>query len=303
MQYVIEASDLKKRFGDFFAVDGVSFAVKRGECFGILGPNGAGKTTTIRMIYGLSPLTGGELRVFGMCLPDRLREVKYRIGVCQQEDNLDPELTVKENLRVFARYFDIPGKVAGRRADELLDFMELSKKGKARVSEISGGMKRRLLIARSLVNEPDLLILDEPTVGLDPQARHKIWERIEELKRNRMTVLLTTHYMEEAAKLCDRLIIMDHGKVVVEGNPDELVRKMVGRYVIEISGPTEELESFVRNADLRFDETVGRLIIYEQDGEQLFYRITSEFSSFGATLRMANLEDLFLKLTGRELRE
>jgi lipooligosaccharide transport system ATP-binding protein len=266
MQYIVEAEDLKKRFGDFFAVNGVSFVVERGECFGILGPNGAGKTTTIRMIYGLSPLTGGELRVFGMRVPDRLREVKYRIGVCQQEDNLDPELSVKENLRVFARYFDISAGVATRRAEELLDFMELTGKAKARVSEISGGMKRRLLLARSLVNEPELLILDEPTSGLDPQARHRIWERIEDLKNGGMTVLLTTHNMDEAAHLCDRLIIMDEGKIILQGNPGVLVEE-------------------------------------KQDGEELFYTISSQFKSSGTTLRMANLEDLFLKLTGRELRE
>lgn len=303
MQYVVEAENLKKRYNDFFAVDGVSFVVQRGECFGILGPNGAGKTTTIKMIYGLSPLTGGLLRVFGMKVPERLREIKYRIGVCQQEDNLDLELTVKENLRVFARFFDIPMVVASRRADALLDFMELSQKGGARVSEISGGMKRRLLLARSLINEPELLILDEPTSGLDPQARHRIWERIEELKRKGMTVLLTTHYMEEAAKLCDRLIIMDHGKIVVEGNPGVLVNTMVGRHVIEIAGPTEELLSYVRDVGLSFDETGGRIIIYGQEGEEVFYTLSSRFESSGTTLRMANLEDLFLRLTGRELRE
>ncbi len=302
-QHVVEAADLKKCFGDLCAVDGISFVVKRGECFGILGPNGAGKTTTIRMIYGLSPLTGGHLRVFGLRIPERVREVKYRIGVCQQEDTLDPQLTVRDNLRVFARYFDISPKVADKRADELLDFMELAQKARSRVSEISGGMKRRLLLARSLVNEPEFLILDEPTSGLDPQARHRIWERIDDLKSEGMTVLLTTHHMDEAEKLCDRLIIMDGGKIIVEGNPDRLVRERVGEWVVEVSRPSEELCRFVVEEGLHFDDTGRRIIIYEQDGRELFHRISEEFQAGGTTLRLANLEDLFLKLTGRELRE
>ncbi len=303
MEHVIEATNLEKRYGDLVAVAGISFHVYRGECFGILGPNGAGKTTTIKIVYGLSPLTGGRLRVFGLNVPEDLRSIKYRIGVCQQEDNLDIDLTVRDNLRVFARYFDIPGKVANRRADELLEFMELTQKKGARVAQISGGMKRRLLIARSLVNEPELLILDEPTSGLDPQAKHRIWDRIGALKDGGMTVLLTTHNMEEAAYLCDRLIIMDGGKVIVEGNPDRLVRENVGDFVIEIKRPTDALLRFVTEKELDYDDTGQRLIIYEQDGRGLFKKITEEFQTEGTTLRKANLEDLFLKLTGRELRE
>ncbi len=216
---VVWAEGLVKAFGDLRAVDGISFAVRRGECFGLLGPNGAGKTTTIRMIYGYSPVTCGRLEVFGLDVGGTRREVAARVGVCQQDDNLDPDLTVDENLLVFARYFDLPRAEAVRRAGELLDFVALAHRRGSPVTELSGGMMRRLVLARALLNEPDLLILDEPTTGLDPQARHQVWEQIEELRRSGLTVLLTTHYMDEAARLCDRLIIIDHGRILVEGSP------------------------------------------------------------------------------------
>ena len=198
MKYVVEAKDLRKTFGDLVAVDGISFHIAPGECFGILGPNGAGKTSTIRMIYGFSPMTGGTLKVFGLHMAQEWRKIKSRIGVCQQENTLDPDLTVQQNLEVFARYFDIPKKQAQQEADRLLAFIGLHHRRNAKVTELSGGMARRLVLARALINKPDLLILDEPTTGLDPQSRHQVWERLEELRSHGLSVLLTTHYMDEA---------------------------------------------------------------------------------------------------------
>jgi len=303
LDFVIEAQGLKKTFGTFVAVDGISFGVSRGECFGILGPNGAGKTSTIRMIYGFSPLTAGSLKIFGLEIDEGLRQIKSRIGVCQQENSLDTELTVLQNLEVFASYFDIEPSLARRRAEDLLKFIVLDQRRDAPVVELSGGLMRRLMLARALINNPRLLILDEPTTGLDPQSRHQIWNRLEELRAGGLTILLTTHYMEEASRLCDRLIIMDHGRILVEGKPVDLIRQHAGRDVIEVSAPTDRLRSFIASKGLPHDDLGHRLIIYCDDRDRLYAEVSSQYCQEGCIMRMATLEDVFLKLTGRELRE
>ncbi len=300
---VVEAQGLVKAFGGARAVDGVSFRVRRGECFGILGPNGAGKTTTVRLIHGFSPLTAGSLRVFGLDLATDGRAIKARIGVCQQDNNLDPDLTVQENLEVFARYFDLPRREARARADRLLAFIALEHRRHAPVSQLSGGMMRRLVLARALINDPDLLILDEPTTGLDPQSRHQVWGKVQELKGRGLTVLLTTHYMDEAARLCDRLLIVDHGRVLVEGPPAELVATHVGQEVIEIEDPHPELVSRVRAEGWSHEELPHRLVVYAGAGEEVYRRLGEACGRGGCALRVATLEDVFLKLTGRDLRE
>lgn len=302
-QYVVKAEDLLKKFGDFVAVNRISFQVATGECFGILGPNGAGKTTTVRMVYGFSPMSGGSLNVFELDISRDWRQIKSCIGVCQQENSLDPDLTVLQNLEVFARYFDMPKKEARKKAMELLDFIALNHRLNAPVTELSGGMMRRLVLARSLINNPDLLILDEPTTGLDPQSRHQMWDRLEELREKGISILLTTHYMEEASRLCDRLIIIDHGLILVEGKPEELIRQHVGGNVIEIAGPTNELRSFIQSRQLPYEDLGHRLIVYCEDRGELYQRITRDFCKEGCVMRLATLEDVFLKLTGRELRE
>ena len=301
---VVVATGLRKEFGGFTAVDGISFAIQRGECFGLLGPNGAGKTSTIRMLYGYSPVSGGELKIFGLPLADHLREIKARIGICSQEDTLDPDLDVRQNLLVFARYFDIPRSRALRRSEELLRFFALDGRAGAAIGELSGGMRRRLTLARALLNEPELLILDEPTTGLDPQARHQVWERLEELKRQGLTIILTSHYLEEAARLCDRLMIVDHGRIIEEGTPLGLIQRHVGREVIEMVAPGAELRQLLREKAADFDDLGQRLIVYNQQDDDLFLQLVGEHCRDGAcTLRPATLEDVFLRLTGRELRE
>jgi lipooligosaccharide transport system ATP-binding protein len=303
MAYIIEASELKKLFADVAAVDGISFQVNQGECFGILGPNGAGKTTTVRMVYGFSPKTAGTLKVFGLDIEQEWRSIKGRIGVCTQENSLDPDLTVEQNLHVFARYFNIPSKTAREKAQQLLTFISLDHRRAARVPELSGGMMRRLVLARALLNDPDLLILDEPTTGLDPQARHQIWQRLEELKAGGLTILLTTHYMDEASRLCDRLVIMDHGRILVAGRPADLIREHVGHNVIEVDDPCEELRTFVKTLNIESEDLGHRLIIYGQGRDELFHEIGNKFCKEGCLLRMATLEDVFLRMTGRDLRE
>lgn len=225
-QHIIEAVGLCKEFGGIVAVDGISFHLAAGECLGLLGPNGAGKTSTIRMMYGFSPITSGSLRVFGLDVNSKSRQIKARIGVCQQENNLDPDLSVLQNLEVFAGYFNIPRSETWDRAIQLLKFMALDNRKDDKVTSLSGGMMRRMVLARALINNPELLILDEPTTGLDPQARHQVWERLELLRANGLSILITTHYMDEASRLCDRLIIMDHGKILVEGKPAGLIRSV-----------------------------------------------------------------------------
>lgn len=304
MNAVIEAEHLRKTFGEIVAVDDLSFSVKPGECFGILGPNGAGKTSTIRMVYAFSPPTGGTLRIFGLDITRHTRAVKSRIGVCQQENNIDPDLNVLQNLEVYARYFDIPSAEATRRSRELLRFMALEQRENARATDLSGGMIRRLVMARALLNRPELLILDEPTTGLDPQSRHQVWERLEELRAGGLSLLLTTHNMDEASRLCDRLIIMDKGRLLVEGKPDELIRRHVGRHVIEVAEPAEGLPAFLGERGALFENIGHRLVVNVEDGAALYGEIEKRFcEDGGCVMRTATLEDVFLRLTGRELRE
>jgi len=303
VQPVIEARGLTKRYGSLVAVDHVDFTIGSGECFGFLGPNGAGKTSTVKMIHCSTPVSDGSLRVFDLDVGASPRAIKTRIGVCQQDDALDPDFSVRKNLTVFARYFGLPARQAAERADALLHFMGLWEKRDARIRELSGGLKRRLVIARALINEPDLLILDEPTTGLDPQSRHQVWDRVRDLRRRGKTILLTTHYMDEAHTLCDRLVIMDHGKILVEGPPAELVRSRVGKEVVEVWGFPEALVRHARGSGWNFEVDTDRLFIYTDAGEAVFREIAGRFPSERCTVRTAGLEDLFLKLTGRELRE
>jgi lipooligosaccharide transport system ATP-binding protein len=255
------------------------------------------------MIYGYAPLGGGSLSVFGMDVATSARAIKARTGVSQQEDNLDPDFTVRVNLTVHARYFGIPKNVAAQRADELLEFMGLSEKAGARMSEISGGMKRRLIVARALVNAPELLILDEPTIGLDPQSRQQVWTRVRQLRKAGTTILLTTHYLEEAAQLCDRLVIMDRGRILVDGAPGALVQEHIGKDVVEVWGAGDDLLAHVRSRGWRHEKLPDRIVIATEDGEQVHHDIAGQFAVDQLFLRPANLEDVFLKLTGRGLRD
>ena len=250
---IIEARQLEKLFGEFTAVNDVNFAVERGEFFALLGPNGAGKTSIIHMIYGFSPLTGGRMDVFGMNISSDWRKIRSRLGVCQQENTLDPDLTVLQNLLLYSRYFEMEKGIAHRRAEELLDFFALTGKRHAKVMELSGGLARRLQLARALMAEPELLILDEPTTGLDPQSRHQVWDRLQDLRKRGLTMVLTTHYMDEAENLCNRLAILDHGRVIAEGQPHDLISEHAGESVIEIDGPGEDLRKYIRDHDVEHD--------------------------------------------------
>jgi lipooligosaccharide transport system ATP-binding protein len=300
---VVRASGLTKVFGKVPAVDRIDFSVKKQECFGLLGPNGAGKTTTIRMASCFLEPSFGVLEVLGKNVEEDPRFIKRHIGVCPQEDNLDPDLTVEDNLRVFARYFDIVGKEAVIRIEELLHFMGLFSKRKSRIDELSTGMKRRLIIARCLLNQPRLLILDEPTTGLDPQSRHQIWESLHSLKSRGTTILMTTHYMDEASHLCDRLLIMDQGRIIVEGSPKALVNEYMGSSVIEIASVSGEVERYLKGKGLEYEKTHTHFFIHGQATTLLWSEISQKFGEDSCILRMANLEDVFLKLTGRQLRE
>jgi len=306
---VLSASDLTKRFGSFTAVDGISFEVRKGECFGFLGPNGAGKTTTMRMITNHLPVTQGSLSVLGMEVMANARKVKSRIGVVPQENNLDTDLKVLDNLLVYSRYHAIPDRVARDRAKELLEFFQLSEHADSPIIRLSGGMQRRLLIARGLINEPELLILDEPTTGLDPQARHVIWQKLRALQAQGVTLILTTHYMDEAEQLCARLVIIDHGRILVEGSPVELIRRQAGAEVIEVRLRNDEDR-------LKCIEAIGGEVPEGAEVEcsaDTLYIYGSETASLPSSLtfdpdrtvlhRRATLEDVFLRLTGRELRE
>ncbi len=297
------AEKLVKNYDEFRAVDAIGFSIHQGECFGFLGPNGAGKSTTMRMIHCASPLTSGKLMVLDMDVEVDPRGIKALIGVAPQENNLDPDFTVIKNLTSYARYFNMDKALALKRSEELLKFMQLTEKRDVMVTELSGGMKRRLIIARALINEPRILILDEPTTGLDPQARHLIWERIRELKRKGVTVILTTHYMDEAEKLCDRLVIMDKGKIVVEGTPRKLIEERIGAEVVEIDEPGPEVEAFVKERGLDFERTADRLLIYSRCCEDLLGELRTKFQLESVIIRRASLEDVFLRLTGRRLVE
>jgi lipooligosaccharide transport system ATP-binding protein len=302
---LIEARGLVKRFGDFTAVDGIDVDVRAGEAFGFLGPNGAGKSSTMRMIGCVSPPTGGELRILGM---DPRREgpaIRARLGVCPQLDNLDPELTVRENLTTYARYFGIPRRVARERAAELLDFVQLADRAGSKVEPLSGGMKRRLTIARALINEPEIVLLDEPTTGLDPQARHLVWERLFRLKQQGVTLVLTTHYMDEAEQLCDRLVVMDGGKIVAEGSPRALIERYSTREVVELRFAAESQEDFagkLAEVGERTEVLPDRILLYVTDGDAAVAEVQQRALSPASVLvRRSSLEDVFLHLTGRTL--
>lgn len=299
---VIVAEDLTKRFGELVAVDKVSFTVHEGEVFGFLGPNGAGKTTTMKMIQCVSPKTAGTLTVFGMEVSTHQREIKKLLGVAPQETNLDPDFTVRENLLVYSRYFDMPRATAERIIDELLDFVQLRPKKDTVIEHLSSGMKRRLILARALINSPRLLILDEPTIGLDPQARHLIWDKIKSLQSHGITIVLTTHYLEEAARLCDRLVIMDNGTILVEGRPDELVRAYIGSEVVEAENEPKVIACLERNA-ASYEVFGNRVQIYTTNPREITSALLNECKLGQVTARSATLEDVFLKLTGRKLRE
>ena len=305
---LVHARGLTKRYANgFTAVDGVDFDVRPGKAFGFLGPNGAGKTSTMRMIACASPISDGTLRVIGMDPRTQGREIKAKLGVVPQIDNLDTELTVRENLEMYARYFDIPDNVARKRADELLEFVQLAERAKDQVEPLSGGMKRRLTIARALINEPELVILDEPTTGLDPQARHLLWERLYQLKRRGATLIITTHYMDEAEQLCDHLVVMDKAKIVAEGSPRQLIDEHATREVLELrftdaarAGLNGQLEGL---AD-RIEELPDRLLLYTADGERALEQVNARGIAIeSALVRRATLEDVFLRLTGRTLVE
>ena len=308
---LIHARGLTKRFADFTAVDAIDFDVAPGESFGFLGPNGAGKTSTMRMIGCVSPVTEGTLTVLGMDPATDGPRIKARIGVAPQQDTLDMELTVRENLVIYGRYFDLSRHEAGRRADELLDFVQLSDRAQSTVEPLSGGMKRRLTVARSLINEPSLLLLDEPTTGLDPQARHLLWDRLYRLKQRGVTLVLTTHYMDEAEQLCDRLVVMDKAKIVAEGSPRELIEQYSTREVLELRFPPDVMESLDGQLDGQLDGVASRIerlpdrvLVYADDGDAAAVAVHQRGLRPEATLvRRSTLEDVFLRLTGRTLIE
>ncbi len=302
---MIRARGLTKRFGTFTAVDAIDFDVARGEAFGFLGPNGAGKTSTMRMIGCTSPISDGDLSVLGM---DPLRDgpqIRSRLGVVPQEGNLDNELTVRENLVIYGRYFGLPRDESTRRADELLEFVQLADRGRDLVEPLSGGMKRRLTIARSLINEPDLILLDEPTTGLDPQARHLLWDRLYRLKQRGVTLVLTTHYMDEAEQLCDRLVVMDKAKIVAEGSPQQLIERYSSREVAEFRfapGVQETLDGQLVGLAERVERLPDRVLLYADDGEAVAIAARERgIHPETVLVRRSTLEDVFLRLTGRSL--
>lgn len=303
-EVLIRAQRLTKRYDDFLAVDGIDFEVFKGECCGFLGPNGAGKTTTIKMVHCVLPLTSGILSVAGMNVSERPREIKKMIGVAPQEENLDPDFSVTTNLLVYARYFDILREDALKRVENLLGFAQLEDKRDVRIDQLSTGMKRRLILARALINDPQVLLLDEPTTGLDPQARHLIWDKVRNLKKQGVTIILTTHYMDEAAELCDRTLIMDNGKIIEVGKPAELVKKHVGEDVLEVDYDPEVLKFLQeRFPEARLETAGDRIRVFTDQPHGVFEDFLKDFPTKGATIRNANLEDVFLKLTGRQLRE
>ncbi len=304
---LITARGLTKTFESLVAVDGIDFDVQRGEVFGFLGPNGAGKTSTMRMIGCTSPRTGGDLQVMGMDPARESSQIKARLGVVPQADNLDIELTVRENLEMYARYFDVPKETAKQRVDELIEFVQLGDKASGKVEPLSGGMKRRLTIARALVNQPDLLLLDEPTTGLDPQARHLVWDRLYRLKQRGVTLVVTTHYMDEAEQLCDRLVVMDKAKIVAEGSPRELISRYSSREVLELRLSDADRGRFEGTLDglvERIEWLPDRVLLYAESGEAVLSQITDTgLHPESALVRRATLEDVFLTLTGRSLVE
>lgn len=305
MEAVIQAKDLVKVYAKEEVVKGICFGIAPGECLGFLGPNGAGKTTVIRMIYCFSPITSGELSVLGRDVKKDDRQIKALLGVVPQEDNLDPDLTVFENLIAYSRYFNLPFKIAKERVLELLGFVGLAEKRKSLINELSGGMKRRLMIARSLISRPELLILDEPTTGLDPEQRRLIWERLRQLKRAGITIVLCTHYMEEASYLCDRVAIMDKGRILIEGEPGDLIRQEVGNKCVELVAGKPQLKETVerlKETGAEYKAIGETLYIFSKDGQPVLPLLV-DISYDRLIHRKATLEDLFLKLTGRTLEE
>jgi lipooligosaccharide transport system ATP-binding protein len=302
---ILEARDLVKKFGDFVAVKGVSFAIERGESFGFLGPNGAGKTSTMRMISAVSKPTSGSLSILGLNPLTDGPEIRGRLGVVPQEDTLELELSVRLNLEMFGRYFDIPRQVLRERANELLEFTQLAERANDKVDDLSGGMKRRLTIARALMNQPELLILDEPTTGLDPQARHLLWERLYRLKREGVTLIITTHYMDEAEQLCDRLVVMDHGSIVAEGPPRDLIAQHSTREVVELRFDVEshdDVDLPLSNFAQRVEVLPDRILLYVDEGDNTLRELhTAGIVPASALVRRSSLEDVFLRLTGRTL--
>ena len=301
---MIEARGLTKRYGDFTAVDGIDFTVERGETFGFLGPNGAGKSSTMRMIGAVSPSSGGTLRVLGSDPERDGPEIRQRLGVVPQEDNLDLELDVGENLLVYGRFFGLPRDEIRRRSAELLEFVQLTDRKDARVDSLSGGMKRRLTIARALVNSPELMLLDEPTTGLDPQARHALWDRLYRLKQQGVTLVLTTHYMDEAEQLCDRLVIMDQAKIVAEGSPRELIEQFVEREVVELRFGAQNGHPSLDDLGDHVEVLQDRIVIGADDGEAVVDQVHARgLHPETVLVRRSTLEDVFLRLTGRSLND
>jgi lipooligosaccharide transport system ATP-binding protein len=314
---ILTVNHLKKTFLNagklFTAVDDLSFRVRRGECFGLLGPNGAGKSTTMKMLLGLTQADSGRIQLLNYSIPDQARQARYKVGVVPQMDSLDPDFTVQENLRIFAGYFGLSTKEIERRIPSLLEFAQLEGKKDASIRELSGGMKRRLTIARSLVNDPDILVLDEPTTGLDPQARHLIWDRLKNLLTQGKTIVLTTHFMDEAERLCDRLAIVDHGKKIAEDTPSAMIEREISPYVVELLG--DGLNAWCKNngaaidalnhQPTRFEKVGDTGYIYCTEPVEIIRHLQSQapFIGIRAVQRASNLEDVFLKLTGRDLRD
>ena len=302
---LVEASGLTKRFGDFAAVDGIDFTVRTGEAFGFLGPNGAGKTSTMRMIGAVSPVTAGTLTVLGRDPATHGPEIRARLGVVPQEDNLDTQLPVEENLLIYGRYFDLPHRVIRERIEELLQFAQLTDRRKDIVDTLSGGLKRRLIIARSLINQPELIMLDEPTTGLDPQARHVLWDRLYRLKQEGATLIVTTHYMDEAEQLCDRLVVMDKGKIAAEGSPRELIDRYSTREVVELRFPVGVQETILDQLNglaKRTEILPDRVLLYTDDADHTASEVHAKgLHPESMVERRSTLEDVFLRLTGRTL--
>jgi lipooligosaccharide transport system ATP-binding protein len=302
---LIEARGLRKSYGEFEAVKGIDVEVSKGEAFGFLGPNGAGKSSTMRMIGAVSPVTSGTLRILGMDPATQGSAIRSRLGVCPQEDSLDMELSVRENLVVYGRYFGLSRAEARQRADDLLGFVQLTERAPARIESLSGGMKRRLTVARSLINQPDLLLLDEPTTGLDPQARHQLWDRLFRLKQQGVTLVLTTHYMDEAEQLCDRLVVMDKGVIVAHGSPLQLIAQHATREVVELRfgvGENEVMAPKVEDLVDRVEVLPDRLLLYTDRGDDVANEVHERgLRPLSSLVRRATLEDVFLRLTGRSL--
>ena len=306
-QPVITASQLTKTYGDFTAVDAIDFEVAPGESFGLLGPNGAGKSTTMRMVGAVSTRTSGDVSILGLDPDDHGPDIRSQLGVVPQQDNLDQELRVRDNLLVYGRYFGLPRAVVAERTDALLEFAQLADRRKSKVDDLSGGMKRRLTIARALINEPRILLLDEPTTGLDPQARHILWDRLFRLKEQGTTLVLTTHYMDEAEQLCDRLVVVDKGRIMAEGSPASLIREYSSKEVLEVrfgSDKNAEIAASIADIGERHEVLPDRILIYTSNGEAELEQLTQRgLQPITSLVRRSSLEDVFLRLTGRSLIE